>query len=84
MGHDEFQGQVIAGIARLETKMNLLVGPDGNNGKISVIEDRLDKLESEQDKSQGRYQGKHSWLYAALSSIGGSAATIALQKMFGH
>jgi hypothetical protein len=81
MGHEtDFQTSVTRTLARLETKMDLLVGPDGNNGKISAIEGRLDQIESTQDQDAGRRQGL-GWVKTLAASTLGVGAGAAIQKL---
>lgn len=37
----------------VSTKMDILVGPDGNNGTISEFKERLASLESRKDRAAG-------------------------------
>lgn len=73
--HEDFQSKVIGTLARLETKMDLLVGADGNGGTIADLEERVDTIEGRQIPR---------WLGTALSSVFGAGAMVAMQKIFGH
>ena len=47
MSDQDFREQVIGSLVRLETKMNYLVGEDGNGGRMKDLEDRTTALEQQ-------------------------------------
>lgn len=49
----EFQTHVIDVLGRLETKMDGLVGKDGNNGRMGDLEDRVAILEDSHSRGKG-------------------------------
>lgn len=63
----EFRDKMLEGMQDLRTKMNALVGEDGTDGRISVIEERVTDLEI----SRGRQKGFMAAI-ATLTAIGGA------------
>jgi hypothetical protein len=51
---DVYKERVLTLLSELSTKMNKLVGVDGNNGEWSVVKDDLQKLKSIRDFQRGR------------------------------
>lgn len=78
MSDQNFQVQVTNTLARLETKMDLLVGSDGTGGWKSNVDERLENLESERERKKGRIQ----WLERAVTAGLGAGVVTALQKIF--
>lgn len=42
---ENFQERVLQGLENIRTKMDILVGPDGTNGKVGDMEHRISSLE---------------------------------------
>lgn len=84
VGHEEFQQKVLTGLTRLETKMDLLVGADGNAGKMAACEQRIDRLESVHDRVSGRHQGRLALYASILSAAVTGAVSYGVQKLLGH
>lgn len=53
MSEQEFQSKVIDSLARLETNMKLLVGDDGNQGKVKHMEEDIATLNHYRDYAGG-------------------------------
>jgi hypothetical protein len=51
---DVYKERVLTLLSELSTKMNKLVGVDGNNGEWSVVKEDLQKLKSVRDFQRGR------------------------------
>ncbi|MDE2105604.1 MAG: hypothetical protein KGL39_50725 [Patescibacteria group bacterium] len=74
VSHDEFQTLVLQGIARLETKMDSLVGQDGNGGKVADLHKRVGVLEVDKNRDSGRI----NWLGDMIKAgIGGGMVLVA-------
>lgn len=65
MSDPEFQRHVTDSLARLETKMTILVGEDGTGGRMASVEDRVSSLE--------RHRWKQAGFLSAVSAIIGAA-----------
>ena len=48
----QFRDFVVRTLSRLETNMASLVGPDGTNGRMSTVEERLTSLETSRTKGR--------------------------------
>ncbi len=73
MSEAEFQRHVTDSLARLETKMDLLVGDDGAGGRLAQMDAEIESLK------------RHRWRQSgALSIIGGlvGAAITGLTEYF--
>jgi hypothetical protein len=53
MNEGEFRGQVIDSLARVETKMDILVGSDGTGGWKAEADRRLERLEQRHLRHSG-------------------------------
>ena len=54
----EFQTEVTGTLARLETKMDIIVGADGTGGWKAETDSRLRSLEEARNRDHGRRQGR--------------------------
>ena len=79
MSSADFEKDVIDSLARLETKMNLLVGEDGNGGFKADIEQRMRKQESRRSRGW-----RMTGLTSLASAIGGGIAAWIFKHFFGQ
>lgn len=64
-----FESQTIDTLARIETKMNILVGADGNGGRIADHELRLRRQEAHNRRAWIRPASFASAISAAVSGL---------------
>jgi hypothetical protein len=66
--HD-FQLEVIQILTDLRTKMNSLVGADGNNGRMSALESEVDRLKEQRSRNRGVFDAI-SAAWAVVGAVG--------------
>jgi hypothetical protein len=67
LSESDFQRHVIDSLGRLETKMDTLVGLDGNGGRVESIDGRIRSLE--------RHNWRQSGFFSAIGAIIGVAVS---------
>lgn len=75
MSENDFQQKVLSQLAVLSTKMDLIIGTDGNGGAMNTLGARVTILEQAQKIDEGRSQisGK---IIAALGGLAGAGVTV--------
>ena len=68
MTDHDFQAAVTGTLARLETKMDIVVGADGTGGWKANVEDRLGILEAEHQQQRGRIGWISNMVTAGIAS----------------
>lgn len=76
----EFQVQVTDTLARLETKVDIIVGPDGTGGWKAETNRRIDRLESTSARDRGFRQGRAG----LIGGLIGAGLPRLLQLVFSH
>jgi hypothetical protein len=71
-----FERETIDTLARIETKMDILVGEDGNGGRIADLELRMRTVE--------RHSGRRKWRITGVASVASAAATGTITWLVRH
>ena len=69
MHSDEFQNTVISSLADLQAKMNIVVGEDGNGGRVNDLELRTRAVERQQWRKSGLVSALTSGIVSAVIGL---------------
>lgn len=71
-GSVTFEKETIDALARIETKMDILVGQDGNGGRLNDMEHRLRAVE------------RRKWRISGIAGVAGATISALLSWAFRH